>query len=1015
LRFNRALERERKKSQPDREKFQRELDRIMPPAKKPEDTEKQVTEKTSPEIFNRPKNAPIFSTKPEKIGNYIFDASEFEGSMVYGKDAKGLVVKAYDPKTMDVIGSASFVLVRKKGKNGDSWLESDDTKVQEKYRGKGIATAMYQYAKNLGNDIKPSPYKSTAGGEMWKAWGRDIFEDGSSPISGTTGLGYTWRFEAGREVPWKSDVEANTFIRVTDPAGKTVAGVWADLAGDSLAVEYSQVFDEELRGRGLYTDLLKSLSEHYAVTSDTDTNNAAVGIYRRLGADYDAGQARHTLRKQGVAEGLSQNQGQVRQTLNAWMNQDQQYKDPTQRKGFQAKVWPYIQQNINAILSDKGKDRLGGYPAAPYAAWLLVQHMDAYPQNQLTFLNWLEKSGLNPDGKLQFLKDRAAVNQWIAANANKPEYFINGKPLPNPTVNVRNPAMFKDAGIVATSREEALQNAQAAGNKLLVAAVQATNAQTQPSYKQGVAEDEHVPSSLKTMIDVGGIQLNVAVDGSEVIIRPIVDGYQAGYVVFDRDGSTLVPADLAIDEQFRGQGIAKTIYDYVKSLGFTIRRSSDQTKAGKHFWDKNRGEDSQVWEQTMTLEELDEACWKGYHKEGMKTMFGKRYPNCVKNEDVAEDLEQKYLWHGSRQKIDMLEPRQSVDTGGAAGSNQNAIYATSDPKVAIAMGLTTPGSDTGMFPNDPQMVLFKGNIRKGENVYLHKVPFNGPDGKPQFVQGGNSREFHTIFGVKGIKPVEIKAVPVDKYLNLIRQATPADLELQKKYMKQGVAEEKCPHCNGPMFSEEMINEKKDACYYKVKSRYKVWPSAYASGALVQCRKKGASNWGTKSESSILEGLEQTDEDLHKWFKEKWVRFGPDGKIRGDCARGDDSEGKPKCLPQSKAQNLGKKGRASAAARKRREDPNPERSGKAINVATKKKTSESSILQGISETKGLPMPGSYEQEYGPFKKKGGYRIMTLTSEQEELDEKWSDKYKRSIDCSHPKGFSQRAHCQGKKKK
>ena len=38
--------------------------------------------------------------------------------------------------------------------------------------------------------------------------------------------------------------------------------------------------------------------------------------------------------------------------------------------------------------------------------------------------------------------------------------------------------------------------------------------------------------------------------------------------------------------------------------------------------------------------------------------------------------------------------------------------------------------------------------------------------------------------------------------------------------------------------------KKDACYRKVKSRYKVWPSAYASGALVKCRKVGAKNWGT---------------------------------------------------------------------------------------------------------------------------------------------------------------------------
>lgn len=39
---------------------------------------------------------------------------------------------------------------------------------------------------------------------------------------------------------------------------------------------------------------------------------------------------------------------------------------------------------------------------------------------------------------------------------------------------------------------------------------------------------------------------------------------------------------------------------------------------------------------------------------------------------------------------------------------------------------------------------------------------------------------------------------------------------------------------------------KDACYHKVKSRYKVWPSAYASGALVRCRKVGAKNWGNKS-------------------------------------------------------------------------------------------------------------------------------------------------------------------------
>jgi hypothetical protein len=47
-------------------------------------------------------------------------------------------------------------------------------------------------------------------------------------------------------------------------------------------------------------------------------------------------------------------------------------------------------------------------------------------------------------------------------------------------------------------------------------------------------------------------------------------------------------------------------------------------------------------------------------------------------------------------------------------------------------------------------------------------------------------------------------------------------------------------------AEDQVDEEKDACYSKVKSRYKVWPSAYASGALVKCRKVGASNWGNSS-------------------------------------------------------------------------------------------------------------------------------------------------------------------------
>tara|TARA_R100001015_G_C4459207_1_gene46691 strand:+ start:43 stop:252 length:210 start_codon:yes stop_codon:yes gene_type:complete len=47
--------------------------------------------------------------------------------------------------------------------------------------------------------------------------------------------------------------------------------------------------------------------------------------------------------------------------------------------------------------------------------------------------------------------------------------------------------------------------------------------------------------------------------------------------------------------------------------------------------------------------------------------------------------------------------------------------------------------------------------------------------------------------------------------------------------------------------------KKDACYHKVKRSAKVWPSAYASGRLVQCRKVGAANYGNKSRTKKAKG------------------------------------------------------------------------------------------------------------------------------------------------------------------
>ena len=63
--------------------------------------------------------------------------------------------------------------------------------------------------------------------------------------------------------------------------------------------------------------------------------------------------------------------------------------------------------------------------------------------------------------------------------------------------------------------------------------------------------------------------------------------------------------------------------------------------------------------------------------------------------------------------------------------------------------------------------------------------------------------------------------------------------------------------------------KKDACYRKVKSRYKVWPSAYASGALVKCRKVGAKNWGNSKKESLEIMIEdELTQVLHEGFLDK---------------------------------------------------------------------------------------------------------------------------------------------------
>jgi GNAT superfamily N-acetyltransferase len=84
-------------------------------------------------------------------------------------------------------------------------------------------------------------------------------------------------------------------------------------------------------------------------------------------------------------------------------------------------------------------------------------------------------------------------------------------------------------------------------------------------------------------------------DNQTLYVRATSGGRELGHVLFSFDGEYLLPQDLEVEERYRGQGIAQTMYDYVKSKGFKIRRSGQQTDAGAGFWAKHRPEQN-VWE-----------------------------------------------------------------------------------------------------------------------------------------------------------------------------------------------------------------------------------------------------------------------------------------------------------------------------------------------------------------------------------------------------------------------------------
>jgi len=186
-----------------------------------------------------------------------------------------------------------------------------------------------------------------------------------------------------------------------------------------------------------------------------------------------------------------------------------------------------------------------------------------------------------------------------------------------------------------------------------------------------------------------------------------------------------------------------------------------------------------------------------------------------------------------------------------------------DPYVWIADKLADLGLDEGNEFAQKVRQLKATGAKKGtkfktsdgqehtlEDLYAQTIDFMAEleqKIKEQSVREAYDQEAEQKMTDKDAKLKALQDIQLDRHTDKDKELVKKLIQRKKELMqKESVTLEEM--VNIPITEEEFekLAEKKDACYHKVKARYKVWPSAYASGALVQCRKKGAANWGNKS-------------------------------------------------------------------------------------------------------------------------------------------------------------------------
>ena len=284
-------------------------------------------------------------------------------------------------------------------------------------------------------------------------------------------------------------------------------------------------------------------------------------------------------------------------------------------------------------------------------------------------------------------------------------------------------------------------------------------------------------------------------------------------------------------------------------------------------------------------EMIGEKCWKGYEKKGMKTMFGKRYPNCVKKEELELQQEmatEKDINKKLQKKVNSkdLNPAEYI-------KNTRLMPGSGIPKKLPEGNYSDWRTEIFEGDGDHEYEMARRQLATIKNAVSRLEKKMGETGEGElkaWVQSKLTRSADDIDTVadymtnEQVGPDARGAANLKKWTNMSTDAKAGTLANRAANQAKGVSRaidnarrnaKNVKITPGSVniradIPEELVQEgEKDACYHKVKSRYSVWPSAYASGALVKCRKVGAKNWGNKSKTKKEEVQYLNTEDYQR--------------------------------------------------------------------------------------------------------------------------------------------------------